>query len=341
VEDTPAIKREVAEARKKGFNLDLIGFLFIAATFGSLEVVMDKGQEDDWFSSNFIVTFSIIAVVGLISMIAWELWLTHKGSKPVLDLRLFANRNFAVSFGLMFVLGFTLYATTVLLPQLLQSLMGYTAELSGLAMSTGGVATILCMPIVGALISKMDGRYLIMFGFGCLALALYHMTGLDLQMSFGYAGQLRFFQSLGLAFLFVPINTLSYIGVGPGKNNDVSGLVNLARNIAGSCGTSFFTTLLARNEQVHQNFLVEQVYNGGAEWTIRYQALTQQALRGASSMPDAQRHALAQFYQTIQTQAGVLSYIDILQALALICACMVPLVLLMKKPPKGMRGSAH
>jgi MFS transporter, DHA2 family, multidrug resistance protein len=341
VEDTPTIKREMEEARKGGFRLDITGFLLIAMTFGSLEVVLDKGQEKDWFSSHFIVGFMIVTVVGLISTIAWELWLARKDARPILDLRLFGGRNFAVGFLMMFVLGFTLYATTVLLPQLLQSLMGYTAELSGMAMSAGGVATIICMPIVGILISKVDGRFLIMFGFACISIALFHMTGLDLQMSFGHAAALRFYQSIGLAFLFVPINTLAYIGVGPGKNNDVSGLVNLARNIGGSCGTSFFTTMLARRAQVHQEYLVKHVYNGRVTWTAHFQALTREALGRTPSVPDAQHHALAQFYRTVQAQAGVLSYIDVLQMLSLICAVMIPLALLMKKPPKGMQASAH
>ena len=194
--------------------------------------------------------FTALAIVGLICLVAWELWQIHRKRRPILDLRLFALRNFGVAFAMMFALGFTLYATTVLLPQLLQSLMGYTAELSGFAMSTGGLATVMCMPIVGILISRVDGRYLIMFGFTAMALALYHMTGLNLQMSFGHASLLRFYQSLGLAFMFVPINTLAYVGIPPDKNNDVSGLTNLARNIGGSCGTSFFTTMLARRSQV-------------------------------------------------------------------------------------------
>ena len=178
VEDTPAIKEEVKAARSGGFKLDYIGFGLIALTFGSLEVALDKGQEDDWFSSHFIVSVLALTVIGLVCLLIWELRQAKAGSRPILDLRLFARRNFSVSFLMMFVLGFTLYATTVLLPQLLQSLMGYTAESAGLAMSSGGLATIICMPVVGILISRVDGRYLIMFGFAAIALALYHMTSL-------------------------------------------------------------------------------------------------------------------------------------------------------------------
>ncbi len=339
VEDTPQIKKEVEEAKRSGFKLDTIGFGLVALTFGCLEVVLDKGQEKDWFASHLIVTFTIAAILGMICLIAWELWQARRAHRPILDLRLFAQKNFSVAFLMMFVLGFALYATTVLLPQLLQTLMGYTAELSGLALSAGGLATIICMPIVGLLISKVDGRYLIMFGFAVLGAALYHMTSLDLQMSFGYVAWLRFYQAIGLAFLFIPINTLSYTGMGPGKNNDVSGLVNLARNVGGSCGTAFYTTMLARRQQVHQQYLVRHVSSGSAAWMNRYHAMTQQALGRTPSMHDAQHHALAQFYRIVQAQAGVLSYLDILQMLAIFAVCMVPLALLMKKPPKGMHAA--
>ena len=341
IEDPPAIKEEVMAARRGGFKLDYTGFGLIALTFGSLEVVLDKGQQDDWFSSHFIVSFLAVTVIGLICLVIWELRQERVGSKPILDLRLFVRRNFSVSFLMMFVLGFTLYATTVLLPQLLQSLMGYTAESAGMAMSSGGLATIICMPIVGILISRVDGRYLIMFGFASIAIALYHMTSLNLQMSFRYAAVLRFYQSIGLAFLFVPINSMIYLGIDPRKNNDVSGLSNLARNIGGSAGTSFFTTVLARHQQVHQAYLVQNVVGSSQQWISSVHALTSNLQRGTAALSDAQRGAYLRIYQSLQAQASVLSYIDVLSLLALFCACMVPMALLMQKPPKGMQASAH
>lgn len=341
VEDTPRIKREVTEAKRSGFRLDLIGFGLIALTFGSLEVVLDKGQEDDWFSSNFIVVFTTFAVAGLIALIAWELREARLKHRPILDLKLFASRHFCLAFTMMFVLGFTLYAANVLLPQLLQSLMGYTAELAGLAMSTGGIATVICMPLVGLLISRFDGRYLIMFGFTSMALSLFFMTNLDLQMSFAYAAKLRFLQSIGLPFLFVPINTLIYLGVPQGKNNDVSGLSNLARNIGGSAGTSFFTTVLIRHQQVHQKYLVQHVYASGAAYQGQVGRLSHRLSLHMASAADVQSHAMLQIYQSLQAQASILSYLDVLQMLSIFCACMVPLVLLMKKPPKGTKAAAH
>ena len=341
VEDTPRIKREVEEAKRSGLRLDLIGFGLVALTFGSLEVVLDKGQEDDWFSSHFIVVFTALAAIGLIALIVWELREARMKNRPILDLKLFTSRHFSLSFLMMFVLGFTLYAANVLLPQLLQSLMGYTAELAGFAMSTGGLATILCMPIVGILISRVDGRYLIVFGFGCMAIALHYMTHLDLQMSFAYAARLRFFQSLGLAFLFVPINTLIYLGIPPAKNNDVSGLSNLARNIGGSAGTSFFTTVLARHQQVHQTYLAQHVFASGLAYQGQVSALSHPLSLHSGSAADTQSHVLVQMYQSLQAQASILSYLDVLAMLSIFCACMIPLVFLMNKPPKGTQAAVH
>jgi DHA2 family multidrug resistance protein len=341
VEDTPQIKKEVAEAKRGGFRLDTIGFGLVALTFGCLEVVLDKGQEDDWFSSHFIVFFTGVAVTALIALIVWELRESRMKRRPILDLSLFGSRHFCLSFTMMFVLGFALYATTVLLPQLLQSLMGYSAEQSGFAMSSGGIATIMCMPIVGILISKIDARYLIAFGFTAMSLALFHMTSIDLQMSFAYAAKLRFLQSLGLAFLFVPINTLIYVGVPPEKNNSVSGLSNLARNIGGSAGTSFFTTVLARHQQVHQHYLIQNMSSGNVFYTNRLAALTQHYIVSGTSQVLAQSRAVGQIYQQLQQQASVLSYIDILRTLSFFCGCMIPLVFLLNKAKKGTKAEVH
>jgi DHA2 family multidrug resistance protein len=161
------------------------------------------------------------------------------------------------------------------------------------------------------------------------------MTSLDLQMSFAYAARLRFLQSIGLAFLFVPINTLIYVGVPPSKNNDVSGLSNLARNIGGSAGTSFFTTMLARHQQIHQQYLVQHVQAASPAYLQQAGLLSRHLLSSTAAAADAQSKPILMIYQSVQAQASVLSYIDILQSLSFICAVMIPLVLLMKRPPKG------
>jgi DHA2 family multidrug resistance protein len=341
IEDPPAIKKEVEAAKKGKLNFDYLGFGLVALAFGSLEVVLDKGQEDDWLSSTFIRVFLSLFAVGIIGFIAWELRRIHQNKKPILDLRLFLNKNLAVSTVLMFVVGVALYATLTMLPQLLQDEMGYTAQLAGEALSLGGVATLFCMVAVGILVAKADARYLVVFGFVAMGLALLYSTGINLQMSFGYASKLRIFQSIGLAFLFVPVNTLSYIGIKPEQNNDVSGLVNLARNVGGSCGTSLFTTMLARFEQVNQHNLVQHVNAGNPAYLARLRALTQTAMGKVASEADAHHQALAQFYQQMQHQAAVLSYIQILSLLAVLVFVVAPLPLILNRPPKGGAVMAH
>jgi DHA2 family multidrug resistance protein len=210
-----------------------------------------------------------------------------------------------------------------------------------LAISAGGLTILLLMPLVGFLVGKVDARYLVMFGFTAVAIALYHSTGIDLQMGFWDASKIRVYQSLGVAFLFVPLNTLSYVGTSPRNSNDVSGLINLARNIGGSCGTSLFTTVLARHQQVHQAYLAEHAYAANPAYLDRIAVLTQQALAHVPSMADAQRQALAQLYHQVQSQASILSYIDVIGLLMVLSALAIPLPLLLKKAPRGAAVQAH
>ena len=340
VEDPPFLQEEVKKARAGLIKVDYLGFLFTAVAFGSLEVVLDKGQEDDWFGSTFITIFTVLCVGGMVSLIAWELWQVHKKEKPIIDLRLFKTRTFALSFGMMFILGVALYGTTVLIPQLLQSLMGYTATNAGRALSLGGLATILCMPVVGILITKVDPRYLLAFGFAITSVALFHMMNMNLEMSAGHAASLRFYQACGLGFLFIPIQTLSYAGVPPEQNNDVSGLTNLARNIGGSVGTAIVTTLLARQSQRHQTYLGANL--SGAEQALRNALAGMQGhlSTGGMGAANAPGGAMAQIYRQLTLQANLLSYIDIIEFFAIASLCMVPLVFLMQKT-KGGSAAMH
>ncbi len=338
VEDPPFLLKEVEKARAGKIKVDYFGFFLTALAFGSLEVILDKGQEDDWFGSHFITTFTVLCVGGMIALIAWELWQVHKKEKPIIDLRLFSKRTFALSFVMMFIVGVGLYGTTVLIPQLLQSLMGYTATNAGKALSLGGLATIMCMPIVGILITKTDPRYLLAFGFTITGAALFHMMNINLQMSAGYASELRFFQACGLGFLFIPIQTLSYADVPPEQNNDVSGLTNLARNVGGSVGTAIVTTLLARQSQRHQTYLGANL--SGAEQTLRSSIAGLQQQLSSMGTANTQTGATAQIYRQLGLQANLLSYVDIIEFFAIASLCMVPLVFLMKKT-KGGAGAAH
>ena len=221
----------------------------MALAFGSLQIILDKGQQDDWFSSPLIVVFTMVMVICMVGTVVWE-W-AHPN--PIVNVRLFLNRNFATSAALMFTLGAVLYGSTVLIPQFVQTLMGYSAERAGMVLSPGGFTTMAMMPLVGFLVSRVPAKYLITLGFAGLSLSLWHMTSINLGIDPHTATMYRVYQAASLAFLFVPINTVAYIGVPREQNNQVSGLMNLARNIGGSVGISFFVTTLARSSQRYQN----------------------------------------------------------------------------------------
>ena len=344
VEDPPHIRREVVIMRKRGLNLDYFGFGLLAVGFGSLEFVLDKGQEDDWFGSRVITFFAVLCVVALVWLIFWEVAQIRKKHRPILDLTMFRNRTFAISFLLMFVLGFALYGTTVLIPQYTQTLLGYTAERAGLAISPGGVMVMVLMPLVGFLVGRTDARYLIAYGFAISAAALAMMHTLDLQSSFRYIAMLRIFQASGLAFLFVPINTISYTGVPREKNNDVSGLTNLARNIGGSVGTSFLTTWLARRGQFHQDRLASHLNEGSIAMQQHVGAMADYLLHapgGPAASSQARQMAHGNIYRQLVTQSTMLAYLDVIAVLAIGCLCMVPLVFLMKKGKRGGPMAVH
>ncbi len=351
VEDPPHIEREVREAKKHGLKLDFFGFGLLATGFGSLEFLLDKGQEDDWFGSHVITFFATLCVCSLIVLIVWELYQQRIGRRPILNLLLFKRRTFAIPFVLMFVLGFSLYATTVLIPQMVQTLLGYTAELAGFVISPGGICIMCMMPVVGFLIGRTDPRWLICFGFGILASSMLLMHTLSLQSSFKYIMWVRVYQSSGLAFLFIPINTLSYTGVKRSDNNDVAGLTNLARNIGGSVGTAFVATMLSRGSQRHEAYMIRNLTPGSAAFQNQVNALKGAFYgggnsagpgfgggRGAGGIYQAQGFIYGQLHR----QSAMLAYMDIVMVLCIFCACMIPLVIAVgKSKPPADGAPAH
>jgi DHA2 family multidrug resistance protein len=234
------------------------------------------------------------------------------------------------------VLGFALYGTTVLLPQFVQLLMGYTAELAGFVISPGGFMTMLMMPLVGFLIGKVDARYLMGFGFTAVGFALLGMHTLNLQVSYSYIAMLRIFQASGLAFLFIPINTIAYTGVPVTQNNDVSGLTNLARNIGGSCGTAFVATELSRRTQAHESNMIRNLTPTDPIFQQRIHALSQVFVTHGLAPNTASGGFMAQayIYQQMFQQAQMLSYLDIIAMLSIGCFLMLPFVALVGKIKK-------
>jgi DHA2 family multidrug resistance protein len=327
IQDPPYLKRRKLSETK----IDYVGLGFVALGLGALQIVLDKGQRDDWFESHFILILSLIAAASLIFVIIWE-W-RHKD--PIIDLHLFKDRTFAVSNLLMFMLGFALLGSTLLLPLFMQTLLGYTAEEAGLALMPGGFTIIVLLPLVGFLLSRYSPRWLLFFGLIVLSGSLFHMAGFDLEMDFRTAAVARMFQAAGMAFLFVPINTAAYAFLPRDKNNAASGLMNLARNIGGSVGISLVTTMLDRRSQVHLNDLSRNLSSGNPALRSMLAGASRAMQAHGSSAALATKQAYALVEGTLQRQATMLAYIDDFRFLAVAILLMVPLVFLMKKGKPG------
>jgi DHA2 family multidrug resistance protein len=304
----------------------------LAVGVGALQVLLDKGQEDDWFGSRFITSLIVTAVVCLVGLVIWE-WFQKA---PVVDVRLFKNFNFATSNLMMFMLGIMLFSSLVLMPLFLQTLLGYTAQVAGLAISAGGVCLLIEMPIMGTLTTKVHARRLIAVGWLCLAIAMFYSTKrIDLQISFNAALWLRVAQVFGMGFLFVPITLVAYVGIPPEKNNAVSGIVNFMRNIGSSVGTSMVTTLLARRAQFHQQILVDYVRSGSPQLQGSVAGLSAKLAAAGLDQHTAQMTAYARIYQAVQGQASAEAYIDTFMVLAVGSAIMIFLSFLLKKNELG------
>jgi DHA2 family multidrug resistance protein len=331
VEDPPH-----AAPKKNPGKVDFIGLILIAVAVGAGQVVLDKGEREDWFSSKFILTFQIASTTCLIAAIFWEYYHPH----PIIDIRLFRNRNFAIACVLMFMLGAALFGATVLLPQLVQTLMGYTAEQAGLVLSPGAVVIILLLPFVGRLVSKVDPRWMIAFGFAVAGLGLLNMTQVNPSMDMRTIILLRVYQMTGVAFLFVPIQTMTYVGVPMEKNNNVSGMINLARNMGGSIGIAGLEAILARRTQFHQSSLAAHTSGFDQAFQSTLASLTQTLTKAGYDAATAAQMAYAQLYQMLQGQAAWLAYIDTIWLYALLCLAVVPLAFLMQRPKKGAGPAA-
>ena len=324
VEDPPYLQR----LKKAGVKLDYVGIALLTVGVGALQILLDKGQEDDWFGSHFITTLIVLSSVCLVSLVIWE-WFNKA---PIIDVRMFKNFNFASASLMLFMLGILLFSSLVLMPQFLQTLLGYTSELAGFALSAGGAALLIEMPIVGQLTTKVQARRLIAFGWLALSIAMYYSTRrIDLQISFSAATWLRIAQVIGLGFLFVPITLVAYIGVAPEKSNAVAGIANFMRNMGSSVGTSLVTTLIARRSQLHQLRLVENARVDNPNFANLVLGLTRRFASAGLGARDAAATAYARIYQSLQAQSATLAYIDTFMVLAAAAAIMFFLSFGLKK----------
>jgi MFS transporter, DHA2 family, multidrug resistance protein len=324
--------------KRGGIKIDYIGLGLLALGLGTLQVILDKGQREDWFQSHLIVVLAVISAAALVTVIFWEWHHEH----PIIDLKLFRDRSFAVANAMMFMLGFVLLGSTLLIPLFTQTLLGYPATQAGLALMPGGLLILCCMPLVGFLLSKYDPRLLMLFGLSTLTVACFYMAlHFDLDIDFMTAALARMIQGLGLAFLFVPINTVAYSYLPREKNNAASGLVNLARNIGGSVGISVVTTNLERRGQFHRARLVDHLDPA----SFRLQAMLRGATgtlqaRGASAT-DALHQTYGLLQGNLQRQSTMLAYIDNFWMLGIATLFLIPCVFLIKKPKGQGGGLAH
>jgi DHA2 family multidrug resistance protein len=334
VVDPPHIAKAKEKARRS--PIDFTGLGLIAIGLGCLQIVLDKGQRDDWFTSSFITLFSVLAACAIIIFIFWE-W---RNEHPIVQLRLLRNRNFAVSNVLMLTLGAVLYSSTVMIPQFVQAQMGYTAQTAGEVLSAGGVAVMLMMPVVGFLVSRVDARYLIGFGLLTTGLALFKLTDINLGIDFHSAMMWRVYQSFGLGFLFVPINTISYVGMPPEASNQVSGMINLMRNIGGSLGISAVETLITRRQQVHQVYLARNTFQYNPHLQQMLSQMTAQASLRAGPV-QALQQSYGRVYGTLGRQAAVLAYIDTFWIMGTVCLLAMGLLFLAKETKPGQAAMGH
>jgi MFS transporter, DHA2 family, multidrug resistance protein len=322
-----------------GFRIDFLGLGFLGLGLGLLQVVLDKGERDDWFGSPFILWAAIVAVASLVALVIWEFVTDH----PVVDLRLFKDRNFAISTFMMYVLGFVLYGTTVSLPILLQTLMGYTAMRSGMVLLPGGLVLLAILPCVGWLLGRIEPRWIVVTGLCVMALGLHYLSLFTLNAGESNAINDWIISRAGTAFLFVPINVMAFYFVPPGKMNNASGLINLARNVGASTGISFVTTMLDRRAQFHQDVLASNVNAGSQLYQRALSHITHEMIARGTDAARAATQAHATIYLELQRQAQMLSFVDNFWIMSVICVCVIPLMFVMKKRkgPAGERVPIH
>jgi DHA2 family multidrug resistance protein len=325
------ILREPNTARTEHNGFDVVGFILVATFLGALEVVLDRGLEDDWFASPFIVTFSVVCALAFVLMIPWELIRRN----PMIDLRMVATRQFGACFLVMLATGAILLATTQFLPQLVQQDFGYTATWAGLVLSPGGVVTMVMMFVVGRLAAKVQPKYLIIAGAALIAVSMYDMTNVYADLGFWFMARSRMLLGVGLPLIFVPIMAASYDGIAQSKTDQASALINAARNTGGSIGVSIVSNVLTHREQFHQSRLVEQVIPSSSQYQDTLQQVTSYFAAHGSSLLQAHDQAIQWIGQQVQTQASFLAYMDAFWVLMLISLAAVPLALTLRKVKLG------
>jgi DHA2 family multidrug resistance protein len=307
VSDPPQFIEEVKAARRSGkLSIDYVGITLIALGFGALEIVLDKGQREDWLESHFIVGFLAVALLSLGIAAIWE-W---RHDDPVVEIKLFKERNFALSNVFYFLFGFGIFGSTVIIPQMLQALFGYSATDAGLVLGPGAFVIVALAPVVVKILPKVDPRKMIGLAFFLVALAMWHFAALDLGTDYATYAWARAFQGLGLAFLFIPTSQLVYSYLPAGKNNKASSITNLFRNLGGSFGVAFVTTMQERRAQFHHSILVQHLTPAEAGFRPTLDSITQYLMATGTSAADASQRAYAVIAGIADRHAAMLSFLD-------------------------------
>ncbi len=323
---------------KQKITIDYWGLALLVLAFGSLQIVLDKGQQDDWFDSGFIIAFSLVSLISLITLVIVELRHPH----PIVNLRLFKYVSYSAGNFLMFVFGFCLYSSVVLIPLMLQTLMGYDATMAGMVLAPGGVVTLCTMPFVGAALSRgVQGRYIVFCGLTIGAISMFIMQGFTLEASYFDFVWPRMLLGLGLGMIFVPLTTTTLSAIPKPEMGNATGMYNLLRNIGGGVGIAVSATLLARFSQLYQNTLVAHANPMNPAFQQRLSSLTQAAVARGVAPSEAEQTALAIIYGTIRRQAGILSYNHIFWILGIAFLSVIPCLLLLRKAKGEAPAAMH
>jgi DHA2 family multidrug resistance protein len=338
VRDPEHFKQEVAAARSAGkLRIDYAGIILIALGFACLEVVLDRGQRLDWLESPFIVSFLAIAGAALLVAVFWEL----RQKDPVVEIRLLTERNFALSNCFYFLFGFVLFGSTVLIPQMLQSLYGYTATDAGLVLGPGALVIVIMAPIIVKILPQFGAKKLIILGFAILGLSMWHFGSFDLATDYRHEVWARALQGLGISFLFIPTSQLAYSYLPREKNNKASSLTNLFRNQGGSFGIAFVTTMLERRTQFHQSVLVSHLTAGDSGLRNFLQRTTETFTAAGASQFAASQRALGLLSASVIRQASMLAFLDCFWLLGLAAFLAIPLALAIRNFKIGGAAGGH
>ena len=328
VEDPPWIKADRANLK----NLDYIGLGFLALAMAGMQIFLDKGEEDAWFASNFIRVFATLFIVGMIGLIAWEWRKEH----PLINIKLFKYKNFAICCLLMMLVGGVLNAATVLQPQYMQALLGYTATTAGEALTGGGIALLIVMPLAGIATGKFAARNLAAIGFAFFTFSFYFTsTHTTLNMSFGENTFLRILQMVPIPFCFIAITNAAYVGLPREASNQVSGIINFVRNVGGSVLIALTGAFVTNRTMFHEARLQNFMQPGSPGYTSQMGAMTGAFQGMTGNHVAAQTMARASIYQQLNMQASAMGYVDVYRVLCWASVILVGFAFLLSKNRPG------